>query len=149
LKTPYYALTIFLGIILAVHLAMNGKVGAAIGNPRVANALFWCIGALGAVLIGATGWQSGALTGVKDVHPALLTAGLMGACLVFAIAWLVPQVGASFVMIALIGGQVLGGMVLSHFGWLGSPRQPVSTINLLGAAVMIGGILLATRTPQN
>jgi transporter family-2 protein len=149
LKTPYYALTIFLGIILAVHLAMNGKVGAAIGNPRVANALFWCIGALGAVLIGATGWQSGALTGVKDVHPALLTAGLMGACLVFAIAWLVPQVGASFVMIALIGGQVLGGMVLSHFGWLGSPRQPVSTINLLGAAVMIGGILLATRTTQN
>jgi transporter family-2 protein len=149
LKTPYYALTIFLGIILAVHLAMNGKVGAAIGNPRVANALFWCIGALGAVLIGATGWQSGALTGVKDVHPALLTAGLMGACLVFAIAWLVPQVGASFVMIALIGGQVLGGMVLSHFGWLGSPRQPVSTINLLGAAVMIGGILLATKTTQN
>lgn len=149
MKTPYYALTIFLGIILAVHLAMNGKVGAAIGNPRVANALFWCIGALGAVLIGATGWQSGALTGVKDVHPALLTAGLMGACLVFAIAWLVPQVGASFVMIALIGGQVLGGMVLSHFGWLGSPRQPVSTINLLGAAVMIGGILLATRTTQN
>jgi transporter family-2 protein len=128
---------------------MNGKVGAAIGNPRVANALFWCIGALGAVLIGATGWQSGALTGVKDVHPALLTAGLMGACLVFAIAWLVPQVGASFVMIALIGGQVLGGMVLSHFGWLGSPRQPVSTINLLGAAVMIGGILLATKTTQN
>lgn len=149
MKTPYYALTIFLGIILAVHLAMNGKVGAAIGNPRVANALFWCIGALGAVLIGATGWQSGALTGVKDVHPALLTAGLMGACLVFAIAWLVPQVGASFVMIALIGGQVLGGMVLSHFGWLGSPRQPVSTINLLGAAVMIGGILLATKTTQN
>jgi len=147
LKTPYYALTIFLGIILAVHLAMNGKVGAAIGNPRVANALFWCVGALGAVIIGATGWQSGALTGVKDVNPVLLSAGLMGACLVFAIAWLVPQVGASFVMIALIGGQVLGGMVLSHFGWLGSPQQPVSAMNIVGAAVMIGGVLLATRTP--
>jgi transporter family-2 protein len=147
LKTPYYAFTIFLGIILAVHLAMNGKVGAAIGNPRVANALFWCIGALGAVIIGATGWQSGALTGVKDVNPVLLSAGLMGACLVFAIAWLVPQVGASFVMIALIGGQVLGGMVLSHFGWLGSPQQPVSAMNIVGAAVMIGGVLLATRTP--
>lgn len=146
MKAPMYALTIFLGVILAVHLAMNGKVGAAIGNPRVGNALFWCIGAFGAVIIGATGWQAGALDGVKTVNPLLLTAGLMGACLVFAIAWLIPQVGASFVMIALIAGQVLGGMALSHFGLLGSPVQPVTATNLLGAAVMIGGVLLATKS---
>ena len=146
MKLPFYFLTIFLGVILAVHLSMNGKVGAAIGNPRVGNALFWCIGAVGALLIGATGWQAGALDGVKDVNPLLLTAGLMGACLVFAIAWLIPQVGASFVMIALIAGQVLGGMVLSHFGWLGSPQQPVSVMNIVGAAVMIAGVVLATRT---
>ena len=47
----------FLGVVLTVHLAMNGKVGAAINNPRVGNALFWCIGAVGAVLIGLSGWQ--------------------------------------------------------------------------------------------
>ena len=146
MKLPFYFLTIFLGVILAVHLSMNGKVGAAIGNPRVGNALCWCIGAVGALIIGATGWQAGALSGVKDVNPLLLTAGLMGACLVFAIAWLIPQVGASFVMIALIAGQVLGGMVLSHFGWLGSPQQPVSVMNVVGAAVMIAGVVLATRT---
>ena len=35
-------------------------------------------------------------------------------------------------------------MLLSHFGWLGSPVQPVSAINLLGAAIMIGGVTLAT-----
>jgi transporter family-2 protein len=146
LKTPLLTLTIFLGVILAVHLAMNGKVGASINNPRVANALFWCIGAFGAILIGATGWQSGALTGVKDVNPLLLTAGLMGASLVFAIAWLIPQVGASSVMITLIAGQVIGGMVLSHFGLLGSPLQRVSTANILGAVVMLAGVILATRT---
>ena len=146
MKAPMYLLTIFLGVILAVHLAMTGKVGAAIGNPRVGNALFWCIGALGAVVIGATGWQPNALAAVKDVNPLLLTAGVMGAALVFAIAWLLPQVGASFVMIGLIAGQVIGGMVLSHFGWLGSPVQPVSLTNLLGAAVMIAGVLLATKS---
>jgi transporter family-2 protein len=83
-----------LGIVLTVHLAMNGKVGAALNNPRVANALFWCIGAAGALAIGLSGWQPGALSGLKGVHPALLTAGLMGASLVFAIAWLIPQIGA-------------------------------------------------------
>src|SRR3954462_7477956 len=114
---------------------MNGKVGASSGNPRVANALVWCIGAFGAVIIGATGWQSGALSGIKDVNPLLLTAGLMGACLVFAIAWLIPQIGAGAMMIGLIAGQILGGMALSHFGLLGSPVKEVSITNVLGAAV--------------
>ena len=145
MKTPLVALTLFLGVILAVHLAMNGKVGAAIGIPRVGNALFWCIGALGACIIGATGWQAGALDGIKDVNPLLLTAGLMGACLVFAIAWLMPQVGASAVMFGLIAGQIVGGMVLSHYGLLGSPMKPVSLTNVAGAVALMGGVFLATR----
>lgn len=146
MKALFYVFTIFLGIVLAVHLAMNGKVGSALNNPRVGNAVFWCIGAIAAVIIGLTGWRSGALTGLKDVHPLLLTAGALGACLVFAIAWMLPQVGARAVFITLIAGQVLGGMILSHFGWLGSPVQRISGWNLLGALVMIGGVLLATYT---
>jgi bacterial/archaeal transporter family-2 protein len=144
MKAPLLLFTIFLGIVLAVHLAMNGKVGASLNNPRVANALFWCVGALAAIIIGATGWKTGAFDGLKDVNPFLLTAGAFGACLVFAIAWLIPQVGAGAVMITLIAGQVLGGMIMSHFGWLGSPVKPVSVTNLLGAAVMIAGVVLAT-----
>ena len=123
---------------------MNGNVGAAIDNPRVANALFWCIGAVGAVAIGITGWKSGALAGLKGVNPILLTAGLLGASLVFAIAWAIPQVGAFGLMMGLLAGQIISGMVLSHFGWLGSPVQPIKPLNLIGAAVMVGGVVLAT-----
>jgi len=133
-----------LGVVLAVHLSMNGKVGSVLNNPRVGNALFWCIGAVGALAIGLTGWQSGALGPLKDVHPLLLTAGVLGACLVFAIAWLIPQVGAGPVMITLLAGQVLGGLLMSHFGWLGSPVQPITFTKIAGVAVMIGGVVLAT-----
>jgi transporter family-2 protein len=144
MKAPLYLLTMFLGVILAVHLAMNGRVGSVLNNARVGNALFWCIGAAGAMAIGLTGWRDGALEPLKQVHPALLTAGVMGACLVFAIAWLIPQVGAGPVMITLIAGQILGGLLMSHFGWLGSPVQPVTLTKLAGVAVMIGGVVLAT-----
>lgn len=146
MKNYLYLLTMFLGVVLTVHLAMNGKVGVALGNARVGNALFWCIGAVGALLIGLTGWQSGALAGLARVHPVLLTAGLMGASLVFAIAWLIPQIGAGPMTFALLTGQIVGGMVLSHYGWLGSPVQPISAVNALGAVVMIGGVFLATRS---
>ena len=146
MKTYLYLLTMLLGVVLTVHLAMNGKVGMALNNARVGNALFWCIGAIGAVLIGLTGWQSGALVGLRQVHPMLLTAGLMGASLVFAIAWLIPQIGAGPMTFSLLAGQIVGGMVLSHYGWLGSPVQPVSMTNIVGALVMLVGVVLATRT---
>jgi transporter family-2 protein len=119
-------------------------VGNVMKNPRVANALFWCIGALTAVIIGLTGWESGALTSLKQVNPILLTGGALGACLVFAIAWLIPQVGARDVMIALLAGQVIGGLVLSHFGWLGSPVHPITVIKIIGVVVMIAGVVLTT-----
>jgi bacterial/archaeal transporter family-2 protein len=146
MNIAFFAFTVFLGVVLTVHLAMNSKVGAAIGNPRVANAMFWCIGAIGACVIGATGWSSGALDGLSAVNPILLTAGAIGASLVFAIAWAIPKVGAFGLMLGLLAGQILSGMLLSHFGWLGSPHQATTPLNLVGAAVMVAGALLATRS---
>lgn len=144
MKAPLYLLTLFLGLVLVVHLAMNGQVGNIMKNARVANAVFWCIGALTAVVIGLTGWQSGALAPLKHVNPILLTGGALGACLVFGIAWLIPQIGARDVMIVLLAGQVIGGLVLSHFGWLGSPEQPITAVKIVGVLIMIGGVVLTT-----
>lgn len=144
MRSPLYLLSMFLGVVLTVHLAMNGAVGVALANPRVANAVFWCIGAVTAVVIGLTGWQAGALGGLSKVNPIMLTAGMMGASLVFAIAWVIPQIGAGPFTLALLAGQIVSGMVISHFGWLGSPVQPLTATNALGAVVMIAGVVLAT-----
>ena len=145
MRAYLYALTMFLGVVLTVHLAMNGKVGAVLGNPRVGNALFWCIGAVTAIAIGLSGWQAGALGGLRQVNPLLLTAGAMGATLVFGIAWIIPQIGAANMTLMLLAGQILSAMTVSHFGLLGSPVQPLSLMNIIGAIVMLGGIFLATK----
>ena len=144
MKPQLIILTMFLGIILAVHLAMNGKVGSVLNNARVANALFWAIGAVWALVIGATGWRTDALAPLRDVHPLLLTAGALGASLVFAIAWLIPQAGAGPVMITLLAGQTLGGLLMSHYGWLGSPIERITVTKLVGVALMIAGVVIAT-----
>ena len=144
MKLPFYALTLLIGIVLTVHLAMNGKVGATLNNPRVGNALFWSVGAVAALLIGLSGWESGALGPLRNVSPLLLTAGAIGACLVFGIAFLIPRIGAGRLTLIMLGGQILGGLFLSHYGELGSPREPVSLRSLLGTLVMFAGIVLAT-----
>ena len=137
--------TMALGVVLTVHLAMNGNVGAVLNNARVGNALFWIIGAITACLIGAAGWRPGALAGLRQVNPILLTAGAMGACLVFAIAWLIPRMGAGPMTMSLLAGQILGGLLLSHFGWLGSPVQPATLMKLAGAGMMLIGVYLSNR----
>ena len=145
MKLPFYALTVVIGIVLTVHLAMNGKVGATLNNPRVANALFWCVGAAMALAIGLSGWESGALKPLRGLQSALLFAGALGACLVFGIAFLIPRIGAGRLTLIMLAGQILGGLVLSHYGWLGSPREPVSARSLIGTLVMFAGVILATR----
>jgi transporter family-2 protein len=145
MKTPVYLLSVFLGIVLTVHLAMNGAVGAAINNPRVGNAVFWVIGAIGAVIIGLTGWQAGALAGLKAVNPLMLTAGLMGASLVFGIAAVIPQIGAGPFTVLLLLGQLTSAMVISHFGLLGSPVNPINMTSAFGAVLLFVGAYLTTR----
>jgi len=145
MKLQYFLLTLLIGITITVHLAMNGKVGSILNNARVGNALFWCIGAIGAVLIGLTGWQQGALDPLKSVNPLLLVAGILGASLVFGIAWLIPREGAGPLTLVMVAGQIAAGMVLSHFGWLGSPVEKVTVARFIGVVVMFAGVVLATR----
>jgi transporter family-2 protein len=144
MRVYLYIFSMFCGVVLTVHLAMNGKVGAVLNNARVGNSLFWCIGAAMAILIGLSGWQSGALGGLKQVDPILLTAGAIGASLVFAIAWLIPRIGAGPFTLTLLTGQIVSSMVISHYGWLGSPVQPIGMKSIVGAAIMFAGVVLAT-----
>jgi transporter family-2 protein len=144
MKLAFYGLTFLIGIMLTVHLAMNSKVGAALDNARVGNALFWCIGAVMAVLIGLSGWHADALKPLRDVSPVLLIAGAIGASLVFGIAYLIPQIGAARLTLIMLFGQILAAMVLSNYGWLGSAKEPVSVRNVLGAIIMFAGVVLAT-----
>jgi bacterial/archaeal transporter family-2 protein len=145
MKLPFYLLTALIGITITVHLAMNGKVGSVLNNARIGNALFWCIGAFGAVVIGLSGWKQGALAPLKDVNPILLTAGILGASLVFGVAWLIPRAGAGPVTLVMVAGQIAAGLLLSHYGWLGSPVEKVTLTRLFGVLIMFGGVVLATR----
>jgi transporter family-2 protein len=146
MKMHLFIGTLLLGVVLAVHLAMNGRVGSIMDNARVANALFWTIGAVTAIIVGLTGWEAGVLGHLKNINPLLLTAGAIGAMLVFSIAWMIPRTGAGPVFILLLAGQIVGSLVMSHFGLLGSPQVPVSLVQIIGAGLVVAGAAIATLT---
>jgi transporter family-2 protein len=142
MKMYLFVLMIIIGFVLTLHLSMNAQVGVIVKNAKMGNALFWTIGALAAILIAVTGWDKTMFEKLKDVPLWLLTAGIMGAALVFGIAWVIPQVGAGPAFVLMIAGQILTGMVFSHFGILGSPVESISFVKIAGAVLLLGGVCL-------
>ena len=144
MKAPLILLMLLIGFVLTLHLAMNAQVGAVAKNPKMANALFWAIGAATAIIIGLTGWDPAFFTKLKEVPVWLFTAGAMGGALVFGIAWAMPKLGAGTAFVLLIAGQVISGMVFSHFGLLGSPVEPISMIKVIGVILLVAGAAMVT-----
>ena len=144
MKVYLFILMFLIGVILTLHLTMNAQVGVIVKNSKMGNAIFWTIGAITALLIGATAWDPGVFSRLKDVPVWLLTAGAMGGALVFGIAWVIPQIGAGPAFVLMIGGQVITGMIFSHFGLLGSPVEPVTFIKIIGALLLISGVSIIT-----
>jgi len=144
MKVYLIALMLLIGFVLTLHLAMNAQVGNMVKNPRMGNALFWTIGAITAIIIGISGWDPAFFSNLKGVPLWLLTAGIMGGALVFGIAWAMPKLGAGTAFVLMIAGQVISGMIFSHFGLLGSPVQPVTLVKFIGVLLLTAGAAIVT-----
>ncbi|MEO8886267.1 MAG: DMT family transporter [Mucilaginibacter sp.] len=144
MKIYLIGLMLLIGFVLSLHLAMNSQVGAILKNQRMGNALFWSIGACTAIIIGLTDWDPTVFGRLKDVPIWLLTAGIMGGALVFGIAWTMPQLGAGRAFVLMIAGQVISGMIFSHFGWFGSPVERISIVKFGGAMLLVAGAAIVT-----
>ena len=144
MKVYLFVLMFLIGGVLVLHLAMNAQVGVILKNSKMGNAFFWVIGGITAIIIGLFSWDVEVFTRLKEVPLWLLTAGILGAVLVFGIAWTMPKIGAASAFVLMIAGQVITGLIFSHFGILGSPIEPITLMKILGALLLIGGVGIIT-----
>jgi bacterial/archaeal transporter family-2 protein len=139
----YVVITLVVGVMINLPVVMNAAVGKTLESPRVANGLFWTIGACSAIVIAWNGWTDGTLSKLSDVPLWLLFSGCIAAAILFAIAVLIPQIGAGNFKVLSALGAVVGGLVISHFGLLGTPQSSITSIRIIGAALMAFGASLA------
>jgi bacterial/archaeal transporter family-2 protein len=139
-----FLFSVFLGTVIAVHLAMNARVGEILGSPGTGNALFWGIGALMGLVIWLAWGDWAAIRNVGTVPPALWLAGAMGASLVLGIAFVMPRLGVGPTTVGLVLGQVICGALLSHFGWLSQPIR-LDPMKSAGIVTMLVGVWMVIR----
>lgn len=67
--------------------------------------------------------------------------GPLGALIVLAGAALTARLGAAFFIALVVGGQLLCSLLLDHFALMGLSEQPVTAGRLLGAALVVAGVV--------
>jgi transporter family-2 protein len=68
--------------------------------------------------------------------------GAFGVCFISLALVLLPRLGASGFMALALAGQVVASLLLDHFGWFGLVERQVTLPKVLGAVLLIGGVVL-------
>ena len=140
-------MVILAGLLGGVCVGLQGPIAGAMGQ-RVGGLASSFIVHLGGMLL------SGAvlvLTGGEKMRDwntlpwYMLGAGVFGVILYQTINLTLPRLGASMMVMLIIVGQLVTGIVIDHFGWLGVAARPVDATRLAGVAVLLAGSYLISR----
>lgn len=127
--------------------ALQPPINAALarhGGPYAATTISFLVGTLAMLLVTLlSGTLS--LSALRTASSWEYTGGLIGALFVFATVVLVPRLGASGLIAAIIGGQLAGSIIIDHLGLFGLQRVAPTPSRLLGLALLVAGGLLVVR----
>jgi bacterial/archaeal transporter family-2 protein len=70
------------------------------------------------------------------------TGGILGGVFILLSIVLLPHLGSATLIALIVAGQMLAAVALDHFGAFGLAQHPVSTARLIGAALIIAGVVL-------
>ncbi|CAD7850780.1 MAG: hypothetical protein [Olavius algarvensis Gamma 3 endosymbiont] len=144
----FILLAILAGSMLPLQGVVNSQLGRALDNVILATLISFITGALTLLPIFLLRNNAGAGSGLQyltQVSPVLYIGGILGAFYVTLVAILVPKIGVANTMIAIIFGQILLSLMLDHFGVLGIEIRAFNGLRLLGAGLVLGGLVLVVK----
>lgn len=144
------ALAALVGMVLPLQALLNARLGAMTQGALFASFVSFAVGtaALALVLVllaTRTPWP--AVRDLAALPPWLWLGGVIGAVFVFCGTLLVPRLGAAGLICLIVFGQVVGSLLVDHFGVLSQPR-PADLTRVGGAVLVCIGALLVLRPWQ-
>lgn len=142
-----WASVIVVGLIGGIAVGLQGPMSGAISGrlgPLAASLIIHTGGAIlsAALLLFAGGVN---LRDVGSLPKPYLFAGVFGVVLYITLAYTLPRVGVTVSVAMLIVAQLVIGLTLDHFGWLGTPQHPFNAARGLGVILLIAGAWLVTK----
>lgn len=136
------------GGLIPIQTAANSRLRLSVGNKPVVSALVSFTVALLVAIIATTALQGNPVpqfAGGVSAPWWVWLGGAMGVCFVLGNILLFPRLGAVQTVVLPILGQVMLGLCIDRFGLFGAPVLPVSWMRVLGAVVVLAGIVVVLR----
>jgi bacterial/archaeal transporter family-2 protein len=142
----FLLLALAAGVLLPVQAGLNAQLRSALGSPVAAALVSFLVGTAGLATIALllrTPLPLGRAWAVTS--PWQWSGGLIGAVYVLAAILLAPRLGAATLIAAVVAGQMITSLVLDQYGLVGFPVHSLTPIRLLGAVLVIAGVILIQR----
>ena len=131
------------GACIAIQASANGNFRKSLGDNPLFAAFFSICGtfatAVTAMLILRP--EAPAAAVLRETPWWNWIGGPLGALIVLAGATLVSELGAALFIASVVAGQLLCSLLLDHFALVGLTQQPVTLGRVLGAVLVVAGVL--------
>lgn len=142
----WVGLMVAAGLGLAVQAAANARLREGVQSPALSALLSFVIGGVVLAVLTASGVMGrGRLSGLNALPAWAWLGGVFGAIYVCAAVVTVPRIGTALVIAGAVFGQMVAALALDSFGWFGVPRIPLSPWRVVGAILLLVGVILMQR----
>ncbi len=143
----YLLLGVIAGAGVAAQAVINARLRLILGAPLWAAATQFIVGLTLILVVAVATRQPAPVTaGLARAPWWIWLGGLFGAtCIVISIV-LTPRLGTALMLASVIVGQLSAALLIDHYGWFGASVIRMSPMRVLGAALLVLGVILLRRT---
>lgn len=147
--TPFLTAALLAGAAVPFQAGANAALGRLLGHPLWATLVSLTVSI--ALLVPVMLAFRLPFPAIGDALKApwwVWAGGAAGVLYLTAALLLTPRLGAAGFIVAVIAGQIVASLAIDHFGLVGLPARPVAPMRLLGAALIIGGMVVTQWASQ-
>ena len=138
----YFTTGIFAGAMITVQSVLNSALGKKAGN--LGSVLLLTIVSVAVLIVliiqfpKTANWRN--IPGISEWY--LYFGGVLGVAILAAPIFLIPRIGATNTLTALVVGQLFLAMIIDQFGIFGFPKIEINMMRVSGIILLVLGTFL-------
>jgi transporter family-2 protein len=134
------------GGLIAMQAPTNALLARAGGSPVIAALISFAVGTIALLAVWLLSGNRPGGAAFASMRWYAWLGGIYGATYVAVAAYAAPRIGLASLITIGIAGQIAMALWLDQAGAFGLPREPINLGRVLGAALVIGGVVLVRRS---
>ncbi|GAB3552723.1 DMT family transporter [Noviherbaspirillum agri] len=146
MNTWYVLLAVAAGAVIPIQVGVNTTLRQGIGSPIVAALISFAVGTVCLLAYALATRAAWPVAQVMAKVPAWAwSGGAFGAFFVATTIIVAPKLGAANLVALTIAAQLIGSLLMDHYGLIGFAQHGISTARIVGALLLVAGTVLIVK----